>query len=179
MTTNKRALQLLMEPVLETARHDIRGVLFRRLLEEDPSFRGHFARLAMDLLNHRLEPEFFDELLKRYDFALNREQEGDYRQFFEGRAEVVRAELQTHLGAGPVHRVLVEAPDEFDLQIDGYRKKGGYSGAYFDGTEITLEPIDARATDSFYWLVNGERRNEHRLVQAIDRTTRIQAVLDH
>ena len=171
------AIKLIVDPVRLADRYDPRGILFRRLLKEDPVFRDVFVRLATDLLNHRLQHDFFNELLNRYDFALNGRHKREYRQFFKRRSDHVRAEMQQYLGVGRVHHVVVEAPDGFELEIDGYPEASGYSGAYFEGMEITLEPLGDPASGHFHWLVNGKRYDEHRLVLAIEETTKIEAML--
>ena len=70
----------------------------------------------------------------------------------------------------------MKTSDGIDVEVDGYRKVGSYEGWYFDGSEIVITMADERA-DFSYWLVDGKRRDDIRLVERIDHDTTIHAVM--
>lgn len=134
-------------------------------LHEDPEWRRYFPRLFTDVLNHELTPARVDALMKRYESIVQRFGLGEpghrvlriVRRVLEHRPEVMREWMRKKFQiAEPAHRFAVAAPDDLRLNIDGYPEHGAYTGWYFPGMKVTVDPGDD-ADRIQGWLVNGER----------------------
>ena len=142
----------LNQPALESK-------ILTRLIDEDPDYRGYLARIVTETLNHRLTPEFLSERFAHYEAIASRLGVGN-RAFLEDlqfflllRPHEVRTLVTRHLGIGPAHQVRLAGPDAATFELDGRRVSSGFTGWYFEGTEVTL----ALATPSrgfSHWLVN-------------------------
>ena len=168
-------LALIVAPRRTNERGDVRARIFNSLRQEDPHFGAHFTVLATSLLNHRLGTAFFDGLMERYGYLLNRRQQSELRGHFERRPGIIRRELADYLDAGPSYRVAVEGSAGLVIDVDGYAESSGYDGWYFAGTQITVGIAEGEPGFS-HWTVNGHRRDGRRLVVDISEDTTIRAV---
>lgn len=140
---------------------DARSAILGRLLQDDPEYRDYFAQSVTEALNHRITPRFLAERLHHYRVVA-----GVYRmpdqefldileQFLAERPAQVRRLVQQYVGAGPVHKVLVQSTSGVPLQVDGYPTSAPYEGSYFQGTRVAVTiPPEARAS-FLEWTVDG------------------------
>lgn len=142
--------------------------IIRRLIEEDPLYRGYLADAFLDALNYRITPAFLDERFRHYRGVAERfglEDDGyleGLADFLEQRPAYVREMIVRHLNLDPLHRVRIEGPPGAVFRIDGQEVSAGFSGWYVRGTEVWVET--AGAADGFlHWSV-GERRFPSRRV---------------
>ena len=132
-SSDRRGIELFITSHRPLELLDVRARIFNRLREEDPSFRTHYVTLVSELLNHRVEASFFNDV--------------------------------------------TDAPTSVAFVVDGYRKVGSYKGWYFDGMPVQMQISGEDAAAFSYWLVDGERRDDIRLVERIDHDTAIHAVM--
>jgi hypothetical protein len=152
-----------------TERHtgDVRRLIFLRLLES-PEYRDHFVRVATDILNHELTPAYFSDLLARYEHLA--ESAGVYGGFDLGeylrrRPDFARAAISRYFGLPDPVTVTVDAPPSTTLMIDGYPEGDTYSGRYYPGQSLTIEP-GAGGPAVAGWQV-GDRRVEGERLQVV------------
>jgi len=168
-----------------TQRHenDLRRLLLLRLLE-DEAYRSYFVRLATDMLNHRLTPEYFDSLLEtRRNLARRSGNFGrlDLRTYFHERPDFVLAELAQYFGLEAAVEVTVSAPASSsfsppELRIDGFQEILPYRGRYFPGQTIKIETTTEAGPKLSHWLVDGESLARSELVFTVEHSTIIQPV---
>lgn len=163
---SKRALDLLLgELPLEPGRlehlarsgqnNSVRGVLFKKLLRNDPEYRKAFLRIASDAMNHRLTPEFFEERLRYYASYVDgrRLTVGILRrvqEFVLNRSPHVREDLQRVLDLDAALPCRVLGPEGSRVLIDGHERTLPYEGWYFPGQDIS---VDRDAPDGWAWRV--------------------------
>ena len=159
---DRPGIRLLVDSDRPWERQDARARLFNRLRREDPDFRTHFVALVTELLNHRVNSRFLDELVSRYEHLLVPPVTRGLAAYFEQRPKTVRDELSTYFDVGTYHRVSVNPPARVRVLVDGYRKPGPYTGWHVAGSEIVVT-IDGGGKDFSHWLVNGDSANERTL----------------
>ena len=145
----------LNQPTLESE-------ILTRLIAEDPAYRNYLALMISETLNHRLTPEFLNERFTYYKTAAlrlgveNLAYLEDLRFFLQLRSHEMRALATRYLGVGPAHQVRLIGPEDVTFDINGHRESPGFSGWYFQGTDVTLT-IETRRADFAYWVVNEEQ----------------------
>lgn len=143
---------------------DPRTVLMRRLLVEDPDFPAYFARLAQDMLNHRVTEAYMAARAESYLrlTRLHHDIHGipDPRRtesmpgFVAQRGEFLFGELARLLGFKGPHRVTVAAGPVARLSIDGTAYGAPYNGRYFEGFRLSVaSPEGARVPRGY--RING------------------------
>jgi len=157
----------LVERRLQTG--SVRGLVFKRLLRDDPAYRTFFVDRATGWMNHELAPAFLEERLQHYSAFADPRFTGDPEEFtrlvyfFRFRSDVVREDLSSTLDLGPPIRCEVAAPEGATLLIDGRRCDPPYVGWYFAGQTIEVEAAEPDETSLRGWRVNGEEHDGARL----------------
>lgn len=153
---------LLEKPGQRRGRRDNepRPRIMTALLTGDAEYRAYFARVWVDIMNHRLTPAFLRERYDHYaELAVelgvpDLEYLTPLREFLEARRPIVRAQAERWLQTGPSVRVRLVGRGG-PIEIDGHQIRPGWEGYYFPGMEISLRvPDDGRATFGG-WRVNG------------------------
>lgn len=137
---------------------DVRQQLFRRLLREDPDFKGYFTTAASETINHFLTRDYLGSLVRKYarlsvhpiPFA-----GFDLASFFERRGDVVLDAIADELHMPRPYTVRVEAPGGIQLRVDGHDHGRSYTGRYFHEQVISVQAVDAEGMSAPYWTVNG------------------------
>ena len=172
----------------KTARYqneDPRAILFRRMHQDDPEFRTYFERLYMDVMNHKLTPQYLEAWFERQSrilLAIQPEErtylEESIRPFITHRAGYLRGLMQKYFGSEASFSCTLEGLENTRTIIDGFAHEGPYTGWYFKGSTITvaIPDTDARAID--HWTVNGKKSNAGSLdlKHVVDATTTIRPV---
>lgn len=165
--------------------HRIRSILFKRLLNECPKYRKYYARLVMDLLNHRVNEGF---LIARANYylrmarilKLSKEELSNARgmkEFLKNRPDFLRTQMQRFFETGKSLPCEVKGPPGIQYKIDGYSETNNYKGWYFKGEPIKIEIVSPHRDLLLHWLVNGEKITGSRLVYKIDSITSIETVM--
>ena len=178
----------------EWMKHFVRPVLFRRLVKESPEYRKYFVRLTMDLLNHRLTPDFLSSLIDYYQKlpaphgggeSLTEEKTrlendlGNLRKYMKHRPGFIRKEIREYFGAGEILTCRIKGAPGYRYKIDGYPEKGNYRGYYYKGKTITIEITKPQQTPNRFshWLVNGKKYSTAVLSIPVDNDLVISPVL--
>ena len=112
-------------PAADLVRVYLNGIGKTALLTADPEYRAYFARVWVDIMNHRLTPAFLRERYDHYaELAVelgvpDLEYLKPLKEFLEVRPAVVRAHAERWLQTGPSVRVRYigrGAP----IEIDGH-----------------------------------------------------------
>jgi hypothetical protein len=122
-------------------RTEIRGVLMGRLLDNDRGFREQLLETAVDTLNHRLTPEFLEELVDRYaayarDYRVERFDEEPLRAFMRHRPQRLLELLGERLGTGPPRRLRLEGPPGTAAMVGGHPVELPWEGWTYDALEV-------------------------------------------
>ena len=179
----KKTIRELIQKEKKVTRIDPRAVIFRRLLEEDPAYRRYFEKLLIEVLNHRLHPDFLKSAVDFYEktaasFGINsRDYIDEIRLFLKNRPGFLMKLLQRYCNYPEPYRCRIRGPEGIIYKIDGFVHRSGYRGWYFKGSEITVE-IQRYQKNISYWLVNGKRLHSRaaKLVYPINAETTIQPV---
>jgi len=168
----------------DCSKRDLRSVMFIGLCEQSPGYRDRFARIAFDLLNHKVTGRFLadrmdfyrrqSEVLGASDSLLRSLREK--QDFVEHRADFLRTDLQQHLNLAELYTVKVSGPDGVFYDIDSYPEGPGYSGTYFGGQPFTIRVQSAEDRRFSHWLINGEVVSDPQLSRAITGHTQIESV---
>ena len=153
----------LMNKSKKVATTDLRAILFRRLNIEDPEYRKYFRRLLMDILNHRLTPEYLESRVLYYErtaksFGIKKL--GfirKTREFFKHRHAFLMKLLKKCLHYPDYYSCMIRSTGDAVYKIDGYIHKRGYRGWYFKGSQITVEIANDKSKGMSYWLINGRK----------------------
>lgn len=165
---------LLLAPGRPNERTDLRGVLFRRLLAEDPAFTRQFTRLVSETLNHLLTPDYLRGLVERGKQTSVEEtpfNEFDLGTFFAKRSDEVFDAVAGAVGQSHPHVVEVRAPAGITIHVDGRVYSSYYRGRYFDGQALDIRAVGGDGKPRGVWSVNGRLTLEYRLAFTIDRDT--------
>ena len=162
---NLDSYQYLLERVAEGRRGrnpaEPRSVILSKLIAEDPQYRDYLKRVVQKALNHQLTQAF---LMERYEYYLTTAMQLqvrrlDYlprlRQFLERRRDFFRLTSEQWLNSPPSRRVVVTAPANVDVVIEGERVRSGYQGMYFPDIELTAVIADEHRQGFTGWQVNG------------------------
>jgi formylglycine-generating enzyme required for sulfatase activity len=162
---NLDSYQYLLERVAEGRRGrnpaEPRSVILSKLIAEDPQYRDYLKRVVQKALNHQLTQAF---LMERYEHYLTtatqlQVRRLDYlprlRQFLERRRDFFRLTSEQWLNSPPSRRVIVTAPANVDVVIEGERVRNGYQGLYFPDIELTADVADEHRLGLTGWLING------------------------
>ncbi|MFC2172962.1 CotH kinase family protein [Acidobacteriota bacterium] len=168
---------------LPLKRRDVRAILFYRLLDESPEYRRYFARLATDLLNHRITDDFLMSRVDAYEhmaliWGLKQNTMRKKRLFLKKRPHFIRKQIQEYLELGQLFRCNLNGPSQVTYTIDGYPEQGVYQGWYYKDQTITVE-IEGSFDERFsHWLIDGQKMSGHRLECAVSKDMRIQPVFE-
>ena len=163
---------------------DPRGILFRRMYQDDPAYRTYFERLLMDTLNHRLSPQFLEQWFQRRSreiLALYPSEksflEDKLHPFIAHRSAYLRELMQKYWGSAESYACSVEGIVNKTVTIDGVTYDHDYKGWYFKGSTITVAATDTDGQID-HWLINGKKvaSNQTRLSYTIDTTITIRPV---
>jgi hypothetical protein len=159
-----------------------RSVLFTRLIDESREYREYYGRVFSEILNHRLTEDFLLQRVRYYGEMLASfgDPHEDYvamlGKFMHNRAEFLRREMVEQLGFVGPYTCQVQLPAGQRILIDGFDYSSPYSGRYFQGQRIDLEPAEEGRETFAYWLVDGQKISGLRLSHVIARDTHIEAV---
>lgn len=183
---NLDSYQYLLERVAEGRRGrnpaEPRSVILSELIAEDPEYRDYLKRVVQKALNHQLTQAF---LMERYEHYLTtatqlQVRSFDYlprlRQFLERRRDFFRLTSEQWLNSPPSQRVVVTAPPNVDIVIEGERVRTGYEGMYFPDIELTAKLPDEHLQGFTGWHVNGRAFPAATLKFKADQETHIEAV---
>jgi formylglycine-generating enzyme required for sulfatase activity len=161
-------------------------VILSELIAEDPQYRDYLKRVVQKALNHQLTQAF---LMERYEHYLTTATQLqvpslDYlprlRQFLERRRDFFRLTSEQWLNSPPSQRVVVTAPPNVDVVIEGERVRTGYEGLYFPDIELTADVAEEHRQGFTGWQVNGQLRPATSPLKfKADRETRIEAVFNN
>jgi formylglycine-generating enzyme required for sulfatase activity len=162
---NLDSYQYLLERVAEGRRGrnpaEPRSVILSKLIAEDPRYRDFLKRVVQKALNHQLTDAF---LMQRYEHYLTvatqlQVRSLDYlprlRQFLTRRRDFFRLISEQWLNTPPSQRVLVTAPANVHVVIEGERVANGYEGLYFPDIELTADVAEEHRHGFTGWHVNG------------------------
>lgn len=136
------------------------AALFTKLSKESPEFVELLVKKVTETLNHRITLEFLDELLSRYeDLAARlkllddktRQQFKELSEFLHSRHQKIRMQMVEKFGVGEYQKVSIHGPSKVVFTIDGFQKKGDYTGYYPKFMGLTVE-VQGSASG---WSVNG------------------------
>ena len=162
---NLDSYQYLLERVAEGRRGrnpaEPRSVILSQLIAEDPQYREYLKRVVQNALNHELTDAF---LMERYEHYLTTATQLqiprlDYlprlRQFLVRRRDFFRLISEQWLNSPPSQRVVVRAPANVEVVIEGERVRSGYQGMYFPDIELTADIAPEHRKGFTGWQING------------------------
>ncbi len=158
----KKTIRELMLQDKKVTRKDPRAVIFRRLLNEDPVYRRYFEQLLIEVLNHRLHPDFLKSAVDFYEKTaisfgiVKRDYINEIRLFLKHRPAFLMKLMQRYCNYPEPYRCQLKGPEGVIYKIDGFVHRSRYRGWYFKGSEITVEIQGYQKTIS-YWVINGKR----------------------
>ncbi len=165
-------------------RSGLQPYIFQRLLTESPEYRGFFATLVTNSLNHRITCEYLDSRLEYYDrlggaigVEENRFLKGTH--FFKYRADYVISQMAEFpfFGVSENYECHLSGPDEAEYIIDGYHERGEYKGTYFKGMPVTIKVENPpKHKQLSHWVINGKKVDVRDLAFQIPSDVTIQAV---
>jgi len=155
-------LNEVMNSTSSLDRKDPRGVLFRRMMNEDTNYRKYFQNLLAEVLNHQLPMAYLESRTRYYENIGNSLdivafQGEDIRLFFKNRPAYLMTMMRKYFNSPKSNLCKVNVPGNTKFEIDGYQYASGYEGRYFTGSKIN---INLNASDDLtvkYWLVNGKK----------------------
>ena len=102
------------------------------------------------------------------------------RQFLERRRDFFRLTSEQWLNSPPSQRVVVTAPADVDVVIEGERVRTGYEGLYFPDIELTADIAEQHRQGFTGWQVNGHLMPPTLPLKfKAERETRIEAVFNN
>ena len=112
--------------------HDVRSILFRRLVNQCPEYPEYMVRLVMDLLNHRINPGFLNSRLDYYErLALSYGKRNlgpeEMRRFVGQQPDFVMKQARQHYGKDKTEPRDGE-PYGIDFEMDDYPERELYFG---------------------------------------------------
>jgi hypothetical protein len=153
-----------------------------RLLDDDPDFREKIKYLFASIVNHGVTPDYIADLLAEYQHtltAINYPGGEQYiellREFFARRIPFLLNEIAAHYPTDPAI-VCEVTSDIYPIVVDGFEKDGPYTGYYFPGATLAVEPVDSGGIS--YWRVNGtsELEKDVELTIAADHACQVHGV---
>jgi hypothetical protein len=158
--------------------------IFQRLLNESPEYRGFFATVVTEALNHKITYEYLDSRLEYYDGlakSIGVEEDRFLRgtNFFKYRADHVINQMAEFpfFGVSTNFQCHLAGPDDAEYIIDGYRERGEYKGTYFKGMPVTIKVEKApKGKQLSHWVINGKKVDVSDLAFQIPSNVTIQAV---
>ena len=186
---NLDSYQYLLERVAEGRRGrnpaEPRSVILSELIAGDPQYRDYLKRVVQRALNHQLTQAF---LMERYEHYLTAATELqirrlDYlprlRQFLERRRDFFRLTSEQWLNSPPSQRVVLTAPPNVQVALEGETVRNGYEGMYFPDIELTADIGDRHRQGFTGWQVNGKSYPATTLKFKAERETHIEAVFNN
>lgn len=161
-----------------------RQVLFTRLVRESEQYRRYFSALVTEILNHRLTEEFLLERVGYYRRMLHefgrphREYIAMLGDFVHHRADYLRSEMVKQFQLDGPFSCRVPVAAGLPLLIDGYTYETMYTGRYFKGQKIVLEPAGSVVNIFSHWLVDGKSVPGSRLELPIEDDVNIEAIFN-
>jgi len=170
------SLSLFTEPQRPNEASDVRAVLLRRLLREDPAFVDRFNAVVSHTLNHALNAGWRDELLRRYaELAVQDFPFGgfDLETFFNHRGDEIFDAVASYTLRARPPVVRVHPPPGTRLEVDGTPYASTFQGRYFVGQTMTVRALDAEGRPRALWRVNGTERIGDPLEVRVEQETSI------
>ena len=136
--------QKVFYPV-DTYSAGIRSKLFNRLVKEDKEYGEYFINLMFNVLNHELDSNFMFSEVEKYnnlweEMAKDKnEYHNKLLDFVEHRPDFVRDKFINYFKKDSIYKCSIFANDSLSYNIDGYNKKGRYSGKYYNNQTLTIE----------------------------------------
>jgi len=143
-------------------RKDPRGVLFRRLMNEDQTYREYFEKLLSEVLNHRLSAKYIESRVSYFEMmgkSLGTEafKGEDIRQYFKNRPAFLRKLMKKYFNSSESYLCQVKLSENIKCEVDGYTYISGYKGWYFKGSKITIKLEIKKNVKMTHWIINGKR----------------------
>ena len=166
-------------------RSEPRPELLTTLFAEDQAYREYFKKIFVEVMNHRLTPEFltarfeyYREIAHTYGLADTSYLE-TLRDFLTYRPAVLRRHAEEHLNTPPSLRVRIVAPRDVELQMDGHAVRDGFEGYYFPEMRVELVVPESHRARFSHWLVNGEIAGDRPVLQQVaDTDVTVEAILN-
>lgn len=136
--------QKVFYPV-DTYSAGIRSKLFNRLVKEDNEYGEYFINLMFNVLNHELDSAFMFHEVEKYNNLWGKmsKNKNEYHtkllNFVKHRPDFVREKFIRYFKKDSIYNCSIFADDTISYQIDGYIKKGNYSGKYYSNQIIDVE----------------------------------------
>lgn len=168
----------------ERWKRDVRTALVGRLLKSSEAFRILYSTRFDEIVNHRLDSRWIDDLIARYRreairFDLDTEYLNTVDDFLERRPGVLREQIQRALGFGPSHEVQVVAPEGVPIRIGGVLYERPFRGLYVEGSLLRLS-IDERDRELFgAWSHADRASREPSLEIPVERPLEVRMVTAH
>lgn len=142
-------------------RESVPAILFRSLIECDPSYRASFSQLATECLNHRLTSAFLE---KRATYYVNlptkvgqRAKFDSFSVFFKEQRLAIMQALSQRFQQGAILTCRVERTEGIEtVLIDGYVHSLPYEGLYLAGQTMRVKANPSTRDDALRWKINGE-----------------------
>lgn len=170
-------------PDTEKSQHHCPRVrFFRRLVNDDPTFKEQVIKVFMEIINHRISDDTVCKLLfeawsdlTKAEYSYRDEYISALSDFFRHRKQFIIRQMEQDLPTAPAKHCNVDA-DHFPIQVDGYSKLKRYTGYYFPGSVLNLE-ADENSTFK-HWLINGKIHNSHQvdMVISLDQGCQVKAI---
>jgi len=174
-------LKEVMESTSSLDRKDPRGVLFRRMMNEDPAYRSYFETLLADVLNHRLPFEFLESRIRYYEkkgnqLGVDAFYNEDVRTYFKKRPAYLRGLMRRYFNAPNSYLCRINPPRGSRYKVDGYPYQREYAGWYLKGSKITINRSSRNENSETSWFVNGKKvvGKNHQLTLTVDSNTTIE-----
>lgn len=158
-------LNEVMNSTSSLDRKDPRGVLFRRMMTEDPEYKIYFENLLTEVLNHRLSRGYLESRIQYYEKAGKEinipDFEGtDIRLFYKKRSIYLRKLMQKYFTSPESYLCKIKIQDDIEYEIDDYPYHSDYEGMYFKGSRIKIKLFELDNHKIFHWFVNGKQIEE-------------------
>lgn len=161
---------------------EVRAIVLTTLLAEDEAYRDAFKRTFVEVMNHRLTPQFLHERFEYYATLGRRMGLGDVdlryldrlEEYLRLRPAVLRDQAEVYLNSRSSLQITVRGLGGNRGTVDGEAVSDLFRGFYFPGMTMTLV-ADAKAGFQ-HWRIGDRRIEAERLVQSVDRDLTIEAV---
>jgi CotH protein len=163
---------------------DPRAILFRRMHQEDPAFKKYFERLFMEVMNHKLSPEYLRAWVDDHQRAITPLDTDDQaffdqlRLYVKHRPAYLRELMRKYFGSSESYSCRIVGQGDRQYHIDGYPHTPPYQGWYFKDHEISVRVDPVPGAQVAHWLVNGQvlAKNTQQLSYRVDKPTVIEPV---
>jgi hypothetical protein len=158
------------------------SVLFTRLVDKDPGYQVYTARLTLEVLNHRLTPDFLHERFEFYralSEGMGRE-DGEYlemlEEFLENRSAFMIQELKRMFALPDFVELEINGPQNAAFEVDGYVKADSYKGTYLSGDSVEIRLLKTQGIKNPKLKINGKLMSGSEVEIKLEHTTTVDIV---